>query len=103
MWTCAIGVSRHPGSSCRPLELGDKAPAFCNTKGKMLRSASIMAQLTVSERKGMTITDLERLLRRRRAELDSLGRERKHVQERLAGIDAKIRALAGANAGIPGS
>jgi hypothetical protein len=49
-------------------------------------------------RNGLTITDLERLLRKRRSALDELMRERAQLQRHADMLDAKIRLLAGRSA-----
>jgi hypothetical protein len=46
-------------------------------------------------RPSLTISQLERLLRKRRADLDSLMRERVQITKRLAAVDGRIRALSG--------
>jgi hypothetical protein len=46
-------------------------------------------------RNGLTIVDLERLLRKRRSAIDELMRERAYLQKRADILDAKIRLLAG--------
>jgi hypothetical protein len=43
----------------------------------------------------LTVTELERILRRRRAEITLLTQERNRLQQRLGIIDNKIRELAG--------
>jgi hypothetical protein len=55
-----------------------------------------MAQTT--SRPSLTINQLERLLQKRRSNLDALMRERSHLEKRLASIDGRIRALSGGGA-----
>jgi hypothetical protein len=52
-----------------------------------------MAPLT--ERSGMTIAALEKILEKRRGELQSLTKERLRVLKKLAAVDARLRAISG--------
>src|SRR5947209_14915802 len=50
-------------------------------------------------RASLTISQLERLLRKRRSDLASLMRERGQLAKRLAAVDGRIRALSGGELG----
>jgi hypothetical protein len=49
----------------------------------------------------LSVSELERILGRRRAELTSLTQERDRLQRQLATIDNKIRSLGGQGTAIP--
>lgn len=57
-----------------------------------------MARTTL--RRGLTVSQLERLLEKRRSEVETLAKERRILQGRLDAVDAKMRTLAGNGGGF---
>jgi len=49
----------------------------------------------IAKRERLTLSDLERMLQKRRSEIATLARERDQLRDRIATIDGKLRALAG--------
>ena len=53
----------------------------------------------IADRQRLTLSDLERMIQKRRSEIAALARERDQLINRIAAIDAKLRAVGGKAAG----
>jgi hypothetical protein len=51
------------------------------------------------DRSGLTISVLEQMLAKRRAELDKLTKERQRILKQLAAVDAQLREIGGSSTG----
>jgi len=49
----------------------------------------------IANRSRLTLSDLERMVEKRRSEIATLAKERDQLRERIAAIDGKLRTLAG--------